>query len=465
MVRSKGHSFRASLSKSVMTGRALFRGAVISVAVMSVVLFFLSTIDGILNGSVYVNYQLGCGMINYAAGFVRRGLYGEVLMLMSGVCQPVIAMILLSSLSFMFILHLFVSRMIKLKISLPYIMALMLSPSLLLMHTNAEFLRTDGVVLALNLSASCILLSLLSKRNKLSSMGGDRATFAGMLVTDAVLILLLASSALIHEMSAALQPAVMLLFFIYAQRNHRTLHFMMVSCLLAGIYIVMMKGYAFADSEAIAESWSGIYGNPDSYRFNDGLLSGTDKIIAMATVRVTRARLVGIDLRLMTDMLMAVAVPSAVLLFSGISIFSSASSRACKARVLLLLLSFCPLGLCIAGNDFGRWYSACALNFAAYALLIAHQSGRAAISSRGPAAADRKIKEAMKQCCLLAVTVILLNFRFDCWGQFLQSEHKFAESLTKSAANISRLADDLKPVIYGDKKIVPHSDYASLPLR
>ena len=243
------------------------------------------------------------------------------------------------------------------------------------------------------------------------------------------------------------------------------MHFLLVFSLLISLYIVMMKGFSFADSGTIAESWSWIYGTPDSFRYNDGLLSGTDKIIAMAAVKVTRARLAGIDLNLATEMLMAVAVPCLILLFSGLPICSSASSRACKARILLIILSFCPLGLCIAGNDFGRWYSVCALNFAAYALLIAHTSGRTAMPDKFPFAADRKIKEAVRQCAVITITVILLNFRFDCWGQFLKSEQKFTDSISLSLTNASRLTEDLKPVIRREKMIVPHSDYASLPLR
>lgn len=42
-------------------------------------------------------------------------------------------------------------------------------------------------------------------------------------------------------MSGALLPPVMLLFFIYALRNHRTMHFLLVFSLLIAIYIVMMK--------------------------------------------------------------------------------------------------------------------------------------------------------------------------------------------------------------------------------
>ena len=184
----------------------------------------------------------------------------------------------------------------------------------------------------------------------------------------------------------------------------------------------------------------------------------------MATVKVTWSRLAGIDLKLATEMLTAVAVPAIILLFSGISIFSSASSRGCKARILLIILTFCPLGLCLAGNDFGRWYSVNALNFAVYALLIAHPAGRTAMPCCFHSAADLKIKEAVRQCAVLAVTVILLNFRFDCWGQFVKSEQKFTGSLSLSVTNASRLAEDLMPVVYREI-IVPHSDYASFPLR
>jgi len=173
MIRSAGQNFRAVLQHYMRMAGVFFRGTVIWATMMTVVLLFLSTIDGILNGNVYINYQLGCGMINYAAGFVRRGLFGEILMLMNAVCQPVLSMILLSSVSFLFILYISVSRMIKLKAGLPYILALMLSPSLLLMHTGAEFLRTDGIVFALNLSASCIILHRLFGRNKLSLIGGQ----------------------------------------------------------------------------------------------------------------------------------------------------------------------------------------------------------------------------------------------------------------------------------------------------
>ena len=122
----------------------------------------------------------------------------------------------------------------------------------------------------------------------------------------------------------------------------------------------LAEGKFTADPDTIAESWSGIYGDPDSFRYNTALLNTADKAHALNCVRMTLTLLRESGPAYIPQLLLAVAVPFALLLLSGITIFHSSSSRAMKARCLLILSCLCPLGLCIAGGDFGRWFSICA---------------------------------------------------------------------------------------------------------
>ena len=88
-------------------------------------------------------------MPSYAAGFIGRGLFGEILYLMNAVFHPFVSVLLISSFSFIFILYLLISGMRRLHAGLPYIIAIVLSPSLVLMYCSSEFFRTDGILMAL----------------------------------------------------------------------------------------------------------------------------------------------------------------------------------------------------------------------------------------------------------------------------------------------------------------------------
>ena len=321
-----------------------------------------------ITGSLDFTYAFGCGLVNYSAGFIRRGLLGEILQSMNLLCQPFLAVTLLASASLIFIFCVILSRLIRLNAALPYILAIIFSPSLIFMQRGARIIQDDALLIALNLAASCLLLRLISHRKQPSL---HKPSFAGMLSIDFVIVTLLTVSALIHELSASLLPPVMLLFFIYARKVRRTMHAAAASVLLITVYAALMTSFKYADPDTIAESWSGIYGDPDSFRYNTALLNTADKAHALNCVRMTLTLLRESGPAYIPQLLLAVAVPFAILLLSGITIFHSASSRARRARTLLAVLCTCPLGLCLVGYDFGRWFSVCAINLTAYCLLIA----------------------------------------------------------------------------------------------
>ena len=130
------------------------------------------------------------------------------------------------------------------------------------MQRGARIIQDDALLIALNLAASCLLLRLISHRKQPSL---HKPSFAGMLSIDFVIVTLLTVSALIHELSASLLPPVMLLFFIYARKVRRTMHAAAASVLLITVYAALMTSFKYADPDTIAESWSGIYGDPDSF--------------------------------------------------------------------------------------------------------------------------------------------------------------------------------------------------------
>lgn len=147
---------------------------------------------------------------------------------------------------------------------------------------------------------------------------GRRQSFAGMLFIDALIFAILTVSALIHELSITLLPPVMLLFLLYARRVHRTAHCLAVAALLLAIYAVMMAFFKFQDVRVIADSWSGVFGSSDGRDIPRGLEVVASRERAMAHVRVSSESLT--DFSVM-DMVIAVAEPFIILLFSGISIF------------------------------------------------------------------------------------------------------------------------------------------------
>lgn len=101
---------------------SVIRASIIFASVIVVVMMFASDIDGMIKGSIDFTYSFGCSLVTYSAGFVRRGLLGEVIQLMNAICQPFLSLILLISVSVLFVLLVILFRMIRLKAKLPYIM-------------------------------------------------------------------------------------------------------------------------------------------------------------------------------------------------------------------------------------------------------------------------------------------------------------------------------------------------------
>lgn len=205
---SSGDAAGRNSSSFYRSASEAFRFILLAAAVLAVILAFASDIDGIVRGYVNFSYPLGCTLVNYSAGFIRRGLLGEIMQFMNVLCQPFLSMVLLSSGSLLFILGVILCRMIRLRIKPAYILAIILSPSLILMQRGENILRSDAIVLALNIAASCIMLRMGFK----AGSSARRISFAGMLLTDMVIFLMLALSALIHELSASLLPTEMLIF-------------------------------------------------------------------------------------------------------------------------------------------------------------------------------------------------------------------------------------------------------------
>ena len=449
---SSGDAAGRNSSSFYRSASEAFRFILLAAAVLAVILAFASDIDGIVRGYVNFSYPLGCTLVNYSAGFIRRGLLGEIMQFMNVLCQPFLSMVLLSSGSLLFILGVILCRMIRLRIKPAYILAIILSPSLILMQRGENILRSDAIVLALNIAASCIMLRMGFK----AGSSARRISFAGMLLTDMVIFLMLALSALIHELSASLLPTEMLIFLICAGRVRRTMHAAAVSGLLIILYAVMMTGFKYADPNIIADSWSGIYTDPDSFRYNTALLNTADKVHAQNCLEMTLTLLKECAPAYIPQLLLAVAVPFAILLLSGITVFHSSSSRAGKARCLLILSCLCPLGLCIAGGDFGRWFSICAINLTAYSLLIAHRAGReyheSNLSDR-----EKAVRVISKDCTVIAAAVFLLGLRLDVNGYFSESEQPLSEEVREIAANSSNLFRDLKPLLTREKVLQPQN--------
>ena len=141
-----------------------------------------------------------------------------------------------------------------------------------------------------------------------------------MFLTDIVLVMLLVSAALIHEISVFLLPTVLLIFFLYTKKSHRTMHFLVVINILFIIYAVMMKYFKFSDPKIIAESWYGIlgdYNSPDVFRNSlRGMAAVVEKEYAMSFVNMALSRLKDLPLKIYIHMLMAIAVPFILLMFS-----------------------------------------------------------------------------------------------------------------------------------------------------
>ena len=194
---SAGDAAKRDSTQFHRSASGAFRFILLTAAVAAVILAFAADIDGIVKGLISFSYPLGCSLVNYSAGFVRRGLFGEIIELMNGLLQPVLSIMLISVSSLTFILYLFLSRMSGLKMKLPYILAIVLSPSLVLMQRGSNFIHNDALLIALNLAVSCFLLRLIFHAKQGAS---DRPSFARMILTDSSVFSVLAVSALIHEL-------------------------------------------------------------------------------------------------------------------------------------------------------------------------------------------------------------------------------------------------------------------------
>ena len=146
---------------------------VLSASTFIIVMLFASDIYKMLRDNNGFNYTMGGNMINYSAGFVRRGLYGEIIQLLNSICQPFLSEMFLSFISLLFIFYIIITRMKRLNVQLTYILAIIFSPSLILLHRDQEIFRTDVIAIALNLVVSIILLNCLSTRHKSTYMGGE----------------------------------------------------------------------------------------------------------------------------------------------------------------------------------------------------------------------------------------------------------------------------------------------------
>jgi len=434
--------------------------------VLAVFLLFAYNVYGFLTGDDGYRVPLGGNMTNYAAGFIRRGLFGEILYLMNAVFQPFVSVLLISSFSFIFIFYLLISGMRRLHAGLPYIIAIVLSPSLVLMYCSSEFFRTDGILMALNFSASCIILHLLFRRRdiagKCSAVPADSChvqSFAGMLFIDAVLFILLSASALIHELSITLLPPVLLLFLVYARRVHRTMHCVTVAVLLIIIYAVMMTFFKFQDAKTIADSWSGVFssydGSPEMWKHNipRGMAAVADREYAMFFLHQSSHSLP--DFFFM-NLLTAIAEPFIILLLSGIRIFHSSSSRFRALRWVIASSCLSPLCLSFVAYDYGRWFSITAIQLAVYVLLISHHAGRI-YRIKKTSESSQKIISAAKMFLALAIMVHFSDFMLIWSGSFYtrNDTDSLLEETKKAVTCLPELGELTQKLLSGDLIMTP----------
>ena len=81
-----------------------------------------------------------------------------------------------------------------------------------------------------------------------------------------------------------------------------------------------MAGFKYSDPEMIAESWSGIFGDPNSFKHNTALLNITNKTHALNCIETTLILLREAGPAYLPQLLLAVAVPFTILLLSGITV-------------------------------------------------------------------------------------------------------------------------------------------------
>ena len=102
---SAGDAAKRDSTQFHRSASGAFRFILLTAAVAAVILAFAADIDGIVKGLISFSYPLGCSLVNYSAGFVRRGLFGEIIELMNGLLQPVLSIMLISVSSLTFILY------------------------------------------------------------------------------------------------------------------------------------------------------------------------------------------------------------------------------------------------------------------------------------------------------------------------------------------------------------------------
>ena len=72
---SAGDAAKRDSTQFHRSASGAFRFILLTAAVAAVILAFAADIDGIVKGRAYqFSYPLGCSLVNYSAGFVRRGL-------------------------------------------------------------------------------------------------------------------------------------------------------------------------------------------------------------------------------------------------------------------------------------------------------------------------------------------------------------------------------------------------------
>lgn len=405
---------------------------VLTGTVLTVILLFSSDVYRLLTTDNSYKYSLGGDMISYAAGFVRRGLFGEIVYSLNPVFQPFVTVLLMSSVSILFILYVLIARMIRLNVRLPYIMAITLSPCLILMHRGGELIRTDMVVMALNLAALCFLRHIMFHRHQRADLNAqgiiavsDRYSFAGMIYTDTVLFTMLAVSALIHELSITLLPPLLLLFFIYTKRVHRTMHCVVVAAMLIALYTVMMAFFKFGNVSAIAESWSGIFPN---YEDSPELWNNSPRGMAIVINEDYAISRVCLSMNSLPDffvinLITAISEPFIILLLSGIRIFRSSSFRCRAVRWLIVISCLSPLCLSFVAYDYGRWYSFAAMQLTVYVLMLARPAGRISCF-RIKSEITGKIISVAKSCLALAIMVHFTGSRLILPGYFMTVDDK-----------------------------------------
>lgn len=142
-------------------------------AILLIVMLFASDIYKMIRDNRGFSYTMGGNMINYSAGFVRRGLFGEIIQFLNHLVQPFLSEIFLSAISLLFIFYIIITKANRLNVKLIYILAIIFSPSLFLSHRGEEIFRSDAIVMALNFAVSCILLNEISIRRKTTYGGGE----------------------------------------------------------------------------------------------------------------------------------------------------------------------------------------------------------------------------------------------------------------------------------------------------